>query len=67
MNLQWVHGRDVMDYDADLAAVLGQPGLPLGIRQAAGKRGERTGALFEPLGQGFGPLSGRHRRHRGGL
>ena len=43
--------------DADRAAVLGETGSPLRIREAAGQGGERAGALFQPLGKRLGALA----------
>jgi hypothetical protein len=41
----------VVDDHADLASVAGETRLPFCVGQAAGQRGQRTGPLFETIGQ----------------
>ena len=58
LNLHRVNAGDVVNDDADGAAVMGQGGLPLGVGEGAGKGGERVCALLETIGQGMGVLVG---------
>ena len=58
LNLQRVHAGNVMDDDTDLAAVLGNTGLPLGVGEGGGQGGQRLGSLFEAIGKGTGPPAG---------
>ena len=58
LDLQRIHARDVMHDHADLAPVLRERGLPLGVGERARDGGERAGALLETIGEGVRALAG---------
>ena len=57
LDLQRVHGRDVMDHDADLAPVLGHTSVPLRLSESACQGGKGARSLFEAFGKGLGTLA----------
>ena len=52
LDLERVHGGDVVHHHADLAPVLRDTGLPLGIGEGLRECGERAGTLLEANGEG---------------
>jgi hypothetical protein len=53
LDLQRVHGRDMMDHDADLSPIPGDPAAPLRVREGGRERGEGLSTLFEASGKSF--------------
>ncbi len=51
LNLQRIHGSDVMDHHADLAPIARDAGLPLGVGEAAREGSQCEGSLFQAIGQ----------------
>ena len=51
--LQRIHRADVMHDHSDLAAILGNPGLPLRFGEGVRESGRVRGSFFETFGKGF--------------
>ena len=64
LNLERVHGCDVVNHHADGAAVSRDASLPLDLGEHAGRGLERAGALLEAFGERVGAPTDR-RRQRG--
>src|SRR4030095_12912372 len=67
LDFERVHAGDMMHDDADLAPVLGEMGLPLGVGEGAREGGKRAGSLLEAIGKGVGTLSPFDRRQAAGV
>ncbi len=58
LDLDWIHGADVMHYDANRAAVVRDRRVPLLVGERRRQRGKRAGSLFEPFRQRVGATAG---------
>ena len=54
LDLERIHGGDVMDDDADRPPVAGHADPPLGVGEGGGQVGQVGGPLFEAVGEGVG-------------